>query len=757
MKNITIYKIIIAIYFTLIFVPAKSQNFYDVNTIQEIEIQFSQANWDYILDSLKNSTEDYLMADWVKINGVQYDSAGVKFKGNSSYDSLNSKNPLNISLDKFKSQKHLGYENIKLSNGYGDPSCIREVLGYSILQNYMHCPKGNFAKVTINGNYYGLFSSAENIDKKFLGDHFFSSTNTFIKCNPTGAPTPAQKSNLKYLTANQTDYTPFYELKSDTGWADFIGLCNTISNNSAAIENVLDMDRTIWMLAYNNLFVNLDSYNGVYAQNHYTYKDNTGHFNPIVWDLNMCFGAFPYAGTGTIGVGQKTLTELKNYSPFAHATESAWPLINIIQANSHYKRKYLAHFKAMLTEQIVNNNYQNLATQLQSTIDTAIANDTNKLFTYAQFQNGLSADVSFGSFTVPGIANLLDARKTYLQMLPELIATEPTINAPVFSTASPSINANVNITVAIGNANTTNAYIGYRFSVKEKFVQLPLFDDGTHNDGAANDGQFGTSFTMSGAMMQYYIYAENDTIGKFLPAKAEHEFLKYKAAKVAPLLGDIVINEFLANNLNYNNDEYNDNEDWIELYNKTNNVIDVSTLYLSNTVTNYAKWKLPNETTIMPNAYLTIFADNDSLEQILHTNFSLNKDTGIVILSNGTSILDSVSYHAQGIDTSFGRLPNGTGNFVTMIPTFGYANNNFALGIPKYDANSSFVMYPNPASNTVALLFKGEQPIQLTNAFGKTIFSINAINSYQLNCSNLPNGLYIVSCGGIKSKLMVQH
>jgi hypothetical protein len=120
MKNTSIYKIIIAIFFTLIFAPVKSQNFYDVNTIQEIEIQFSQANWDYILDSLKNSTEDYLMADWVKINGVQYDSAGVKFKGNSSYDSLNAKNPLNISLDKFKSQKHLGYENIKLSNGYGD-------------------------------------------------------------------------------------------------------------------------------------------------------------------------------------------------------------------------------------------------------------------------------------------------------------------------------------------------------------------------------------------------------------------------------------------------------------------------------------------------------------------------------------------------------------------------------------------------------------------------------------------------------------
>ena len=55
-----------------------SQNFYNLNTIQKIEIQFSKTDWDYQLDLLKLGTDKYLMAVWVKINGIEYDSIGVK-------------------------------------------------------------------------------------------------------------------------------------------------------------------------------------------------------------------------------------------------------------------------------------------------------------------------------------------------------------------------------------------------------------------------------------------------------------------------------------------------------------------------------------------------------------------------------------------------------------------------------------------------------------------------------------------------------
>ena len=70
-----------------------SQGFYAIDTIQKIEIWFSQSNWDYILDTAKQGSDSYTMAQWVKINGVQFDSAGVKYKGNSSYNPNNVKNP----------------------------------------------------------------------------------------------------------------------------------------------------------------------------------------------------------------------------------------------------------------------------------------------------------------------------------------------------------------------------------------------------------------------------------------------------------------------------------------------------------------------------------------------------------------------------------------------------------------------------------------------------------------------------------------
>jgi hypothetical protein len=470
----------------------------------------------------------------------------------------------------------------------------------------------------------------------------------------------------------------------------------------------------------------------------------------------MCFGAFPFAGQGTIGVGQKTLTQLKEYTPLAHATDIAWPLINAVLADTTMKRKYLAHFKTMLSENITNGNYQTEATQYQSIVNNALFADSNKLFSYQQFQGGLNTDVVFGSFTVPGISNLMEARKTFLQTIPELMAAEPTVNMPVFSQLAPAINTPINVTVAIANANASGAYLGYRFDVKEKFMPLPLLDDGLHNDGNANDGVYGNSFTMSGASMQYYVYAENTSIGKFLPARAEHEFLTFNAAAIVPQVGDLVINEFLAQNDHWNQDEYSDHEDWIELFNKTNVVLDLSNVYVSNNANAIAKWKLPTGTTIMPNAYLTIFADDDSLEKIYHTNFNISKDSGSIVLSNGIVILDSVNYFTQLSDTAYGRLPNGSGAFTYLIPTYGYENNSFPLYSSSiFSPNTHFVLYPNPANHSVTVSFHGRNKVNIFNIFGQPVFTAIANNNIMINTSNWTAGIYLVRCGNATQKLMI--
>ncbi|HNG13694.1 MAG TPA: CotH kinase family protein, partial [Saprospiraceae bacterium] len=141
-------KILIPI-FILFFISAiKAQTLYDINTIQDIKIEFTQSNWDYILDTAAAGKDEYVMAKYVIINGVVFDSVGVKYKGNSTYKPNQAKNPLHIELDTWKNQDYEGYTDIKLSNVAFDPSFIREPLSYTILRQYMDAPQSNYANIS---------------------------------------------------------------------------------------------------------------------------------------------------------------------------------------------------------------------------------------------------------------------------------------------------------------------------------------------------------------------------------------------------------------------------------------------------------------------------------------------------------------------------------------------------------------------------------------------------------------------------------
>jgi Lamin Tail Domain len=55
----------------------------------------------------------------------------------------------------------------------------------------------------------------------------------------------------------------------------------------------------------------------------------------------------------------------------------------------------------------------------------------------------------------------------------------------------------------------------------------------------------------------------------------------------------LVINEFVANNINTYRDENNNFNDWIEIYNGTGNAIDIGGMYLSDDATGNSKWQIP--------------------------------------------------------------------------------------------------------------------------------------------------------------------
>jgi hypothetical protein len=737
-----------------------SQTFYNTSAIQKIEVQFAQSNWDYMLDTAKMGKENYIMAQWVKINGVLLDSVGVKYKGNSSFDSTYKKNPVHIELDTYKNHSYQGYQDIKLGNGYSDPSIIREVLAYDILKNYMHCPQANFAQLYINGNYIGVYSNAESINKKFCSDHFYTSNNIFVKCNPIVLPSTNSKSNLRYIPlADSSGYTNYYELKSNYGWNQLKDLCDSVTNNANSIPNVVDLDRAIWMLAFNNVAVNLDSYSGAFCQNYYLYKDNTGHFNPIIWDLNMAFAGFPHLGVSNSSMASLTIPQLQQLPSAIHNTDQYWPLIKNIMSNSMYKRMYTAHMKTIVNEMFVSNYYSTKAAALQAVIDTAVQSDVNKFYTYPQFQTGLTSNVSVGSYSVPGISTLMSARIPFLQATADFTYTAPAITS-ASAANTPSLNAAVTITANVTNANSNAVYLGYRFAVTEKFKRILMFDDGLHNDGAASDNEFGVTFTMTASSAQYYIYAENNNAGMFAPERAEHEFYTLVAVQTASV-GQVKINEFLADNQNDVVNEMFQYEDWIELYNTTSSPLELSGLFLTDNFSVPTKFTIPQNTIIQPNGYLIIWADeNPSTSSYVHANFKLASGGEQLMLSGpGGVVLDSISFGAQVTDKSMARCPDGVGTFSTStFPTFKLSN--CAIGVNELNGGiNSVSVFPNPANAYLhgQSTLNREQKLEVFNVLGQVIFSGNFLNQFEISTSNWEPGLYFVHIDNSVVKIVVNH
>lgn len=356
------------------------QTFYDPEDIQVIEIFFSQPNWDYMLDTAKMGEDSYIIADMVRINGIEFPYPGVKYKGNSSYDSSYRKNPLHIELDHVQSQSYQGIKDIKLSYAYADPSVVREVLAYQILKHYLISPMSNFAKVFINNRYMGVYTNTESIGKTFCNNNFGISNQTFYKRNPINLPTPVTKSNFRYLSANSSAYYPLYELKSASGWNELVNLYNVLSYQLAQAPGAMDMDRAAWMLTFNNALVSLDSYSGVFAQNHYIYKDATGRFSPIVWDLNMAFGGFPFAGSGASSMGALNITQMQQMSPALHANDVYWPLICTVMNTDSLRRIYFAHLRTIMKDFFVSGAYMTMAQDWQNIVADAALADTNKFF-----------------------------------------------------------------------------------------------------------------------------------------------------------------------------------------------------------------------------------------------------------------------------------------------------------------------------------------------------------------------------------------
>ena len=712
-------------------------SFYSLDSLREIRIYFYDSNWDHQLDSLYvQGDNERILADLI-IDGSIYDSVGVRYKGFSSVSVNRVKNPFNIKLDYLiDGQDHNGVDKLKLSNVYQDPSFIREVLTYEIAANYLPSAKANYANLYINDTLWGLYTNVQAVNKDFLNDHFGNKYYPFFKCNPENLNVSpgGENANLSDAHGNDSlDYQPYYDIKSDYGWEALYNLIDTLNNYSDSVNKVLNVDRTLWMHALNYTLINFDSYIG-YGQNYYLYKDKTGQFNPLLWDLNMSFGSFRLTDASSIYFSGFDIAQAQNMDPLLHHTQfsvSPRPLLRNLFLSERNRKMYLAHIRTIVNENFSNQDYAVRGQYFQNLIDTSVQNDTNKFYSYADFITNLSNPVTLVTADCPGITQLMDARTTYLSNYTGF-SGEPTITNISTSPQNFVMGDDVWITALISDA--TEAILGYRFGDNMAFKTITMFDDGNHNDGLANDGVFGGVILNSANVIDYYLYADNDSAGVFSPVRAAYEFYNIQSQLQ---VGDVVINEIMSNNVTSVADASGKFEDWIELYNTTSSPISTSGLFLTDTLGLLQKWELPNQT-IPGNGYAIIWADEDGSQGDMHANFKLSNLGEQLILTNTDSVLiDSVTYLPQADDIAYARSPNGSGPFVMQTPTF-KADNDFINAITE---NKELIkVYPNPFSNIIQ--WDSFERVEVRDILGKLMYTYE--NTNRISTSTWQTGIYFL-------------
>ncbi|MDF1571232.1 MAG: CotH kinase family protein [Bacteroidales bacterium] len=182
-----------------------------------------------------------------------------------------------------------------------------------------------------------------------------------------------------------------------------------------------------------------------------------------------------------------------------------------------------------------------------------------------------------------------------------------------------------------------------------------------------------------------------------------------------PVTG-LYINELMSSNTAGIWDNYNELEDWIELYNDNDYPVELAGLFFTDNLAAPAKWRMPGQysakTTIAPKGHFILWADDDPAQGVRHLNFKLSQggeQVGIYqLLGQEFRPIDTITFHFSPSNLSFGRLPDGDSNLVAFETATPGSSNGTVNILPNNSFNHEIFIYPNPSGGVFYIEIKNQ-------------------------------------------------
>lgn len=212
---------------------------YDPTTLRDLELTLSADS----LAALRTDPDTYVIGD-LRIDTVTLTDVGVRLRGGADGEDLDAKPAFKIKLDEFKVDNDYGdLERIVLDNLEDDRTQVRLVLALNLLNEAgIPAPRAAFARLSVNGEPYGLYATIEEVDSRFVNRHYADDGGDLWEAEDSADFTAAGVNHFEPV-AGSADLGTLEDAASLVAGADFYTSAGTI----------IDLDQFVtywaWMLA----------------------------------------------------------------------------------------------------------------------------------------------------------------------------------------------------------------------------------------------------------------------------------------------------------------------------------------------------------------------------------------------------------------------------------------------------------------------------------------------------------------------------
>src|SRR5262245_44627704 len=273
--------------------PSSAPDLFDQSVLHSVDLTLAASDWDALRRNFQANT--YYNAE-VAIDGETVRNMAIRSRGSGT---RNGRKP-GLKLDfnrRQEGQRFRGFSSLVLENLYGDVSFLHERLAFAAFESVgLTAPFNTFARVRVNGTYWGLYAVVEPVDGRFarvrLGDdggnlyEFEAQSegpNDFVYRGPdprSYIPTPFSPETNE--TNNDTSgLIAFLQAVSQAPDATFV----------ADVSPFVDLDRVLLMLAAEEGMAEVDGLTSVFGTNNfYLYQTRgTRRFTIVPWDRDFAF------------------------------------------------------------------------------------------------------------------------------------------------------------------------------------------------------------------------------------------------------------------------------------------------------------------------------------------------------------------------------------------------------------------------------------------------------------------------------------